>query len=175
MYVDHLVGYLVGYVVCILSVYISTEEADLVAAFSNSREISNHSLAQGQAVTSFGASLVTLGNQWQEQEHVEKADLEARRSAIVDALKAGAQTNVFGTTELVDLALRLWQRINPNYMPVGTVVSWMKMTPFFQDYLSADPTFESKLTGPLSQEERNAMTEDLTALQALQVELQNMS
>jgi len=169
-YVDHLVGYLVGYVVCILSVYISTEEADLAATFSNSREISNHSLSQGQAVTSFGASLVTLANQWQEQEHVEKADLEARRSAIVDALKAGAQTNVFGTTELADLALRLWQRINPNYMPVGTVASWMKTTPFFQDYLSADPTFESKLTRPLSQEERNVMTEDLAALQVAQGE-----
>jgi len=158
-----LVAYLVSYIICIMAIYISTEEADIMANLSNSKEMSSKALSRKEAATPFGESLVALATEWEGV----KADKEggagkaSTRKAVEEALREGNAARVFNTPELIDLVSRLWGRIDPNYSALGTVVGWMKRTSYFQDYLAADPAFEESLERPLSDLEKKAMQEVL--------------
>jgi len=174
-HVDLLIAYLTSYVLCLMSVYIATEEADLEASFSNGREISARGLSKKEAVTPFGQSLVALADRWEEEGKQAKEEgrspNSATRESIRRVLNTGAGAKVFKQEELVDLTLRLWYRINPSYSALGTVVAWMKRTPYFEEYLQSDPSFQASLEAPLSPEEKRAMLEEEAAPSKSEVEL----
>merc|ERR1719384_82900 len=62
--IPSMLSYVVGYVICILAVYIPTPEMDLVASFKKSQELRSHSLSQRVAKTTFGKSVLTLLEKW---------------------------------------------------------------------------------------------------------------
>merc|ERR1740121_655240 len=56
--------YVVGYMICVLAVYIATPEMDLIASFKKAQEFRSRGLSRQVAQTSFGKSLLVLMEKW---------------------------------------------------------------------------------------------------------------
>jgi len=180
--VEYLVAYVVGYVVCCFAVYVASEELDIGASFSNSQEMKTKSLSQGKAATPFGESLIALANFWKNKQESgatpwlpiesweeEEAIKEEGQQAIQNALMKGADTKAFTQANLVELVLHLWERTSPRFGPIRVVVEWMQQTPYFEDYLAADPQFSQQLTAALPPDERMSMRADKASVEMPEV------
>merc|ERR1712012_443494 len=163
--------YIVGYMICVLAVYIATPEMDLVASFKKAQELHSRSLSQQVAKTSFGKSLLELLEKWgQSDAQVEEATEasapgsttlkdEQTKEVLERTLLSGLDGMAFSKEQLVDLTLRLWRRDGQQYRPSAETVGWLRSTPYFRDYLAKDPAFGDILAGTLSDSERRVMQE----------------
>jgi len=164
--IPSMLSYVVGYVICILAVYISTPEMDLVASFKKTQEMRSHSLSKKVAKTTFGKSVLTLLEKWSllvcpaEASTNDEALKAETKQALEQTLSNGLDRMAFSTEHLVNLTMLLWKKSEPRYGPCAETMSWLRETPYFRDYLAKDPAFGDALTQVLPEQE-------LSALQAL--------
>lgn len=165
--IPQMLPYVVGYMICILAVYIATPEMDLVASLKQSRELRSRGLSRQVAQTSFGKSLLLLLEKWGQmalaQDSASPAPdtttlQEETKQAIEKTLLSGLDGMAFSKEQIVDLVLRLWRR-DGQYRPCAETMAWLQGTPYFREYLAKDPAFGEVLAGALSKHENMAMQE----------------
>jgi len=165
--IPSLLPYLVGYMVCVLAVYISTPEMDLVASFKRARECHSRGLSRQVAQTAFGKSVLSLLEKWTQLTPPAEGDASApaqdatvlkeeTKQALERTLLSGLEGMAFNSEQLVDLTLRLWHRDGQHYGPSAEAVEWLRGTPYFREYLLKDPAFGDILERTLSGREHKA-------------------
>jgi len=149
--IPSMLSYAVGYMICVLAVYISTPEMDLVASWNRSKELRSRSLSKRVARSTFGRSVLALLEKWSREQPPTpqgvKVLKEETRQALEKTLLSGLEKVAFGAEHLVDLALRLWHKADAHYGPSADTVTWIRETPYFREYLSKDPAFGDVLAG----------------------------
>jgi len=162
--IPSMLSYIVGYMICVLAVYISTPEMDIVASWKKSLELRSHSLSRQVAQTSFGQSVLALLQKWgqlaapAETRSPNAPSLqEETKQALEQTLNSGLDRMAFGQEHLVQLSLLLWQKKDESFGPCADTVSWLQGTPYFRDYLAKDPAFGDVLAGVLPEQEREVL------------------
>jgi len=170
--IPSMMSYAVGYLICVLAVYISTPEMDIVASWNRSKELRSHSLSKRVAKSTFGSSVLALLEKWGQQQQKcapKGAEVlkEETRQALEKTLLSGFEKMAFGAEHLVNLALLLWQKSDAQYGPSADTVSWMRETPYFRDYLAKDPAFGDVLAGVVPEHACEAMSSSASKSDAI--------
>jgi len=157
--IPSMLPYAVGYLICVLAVYISTADMDLLVSYNKAREFHSRGLSQQVARSSFGKSLLVLLEKWTQMGASKQDDValeEETKQALERTLLSGLDGMAFSKEQLVDLALRLWHRDGQHYGPCAETVDWLRGTPYFREYLVKDPAFGDVLASTLPESKGRA-------------------
>merc|ERR1712151_926251 len=112
--IPSMLSYIVGYMICVLAVYISTPEMDIVASWKKSQELRSQSLSRRVARTSFGKSVLLLLEKWGQLAAPGEGSAEAQapdatvlkeetKQALEQTLSSGIDRMAFSQEHLVNL------------------------------------------------------------------------
>jgi len=149
--------YAVTFFIIILSVYVSSPNADLVETMVRWRVLSTTKLSENFASTTFGRAVVALLISWDNLKKGTGQDLEdAAKEALTHALSVGTERGRLSSQDMVDLAVDLYGA-SGSFGATATFFKWMENNPYCQEYLKHDPAFREKLLGVMPERERRSL------------------
>lgn len=158
---DNILAYLLGYVIIVMAVYISTEELDIVAMVQMSRERTLAGLSKGVAKTKFGNAVLGLVQSWNQVRNPSQASkaedlVSSAKDSLIQTLLTGLRSGALSPEDLAHLSAHLCTRATSTDAGAEAIMEWLEKTPYFQEYCAKDPAFRSALINDASTGGRSA-------------------
>lgn len=152
-------SYILGYVLCVLAVYIASPEVDILAMITLAREMKDAGLSKGVAKTTFGEKLLGLVEAFNELKNPYQSAaggvmVENAKEALRATLHTGCQKGHIKSEDMVNLAVDLWMHAANSTAGARAIMEWFDATPYFQEYTDKDPKFRTALIASLPPELR---------------------
>jgi len=145
-------AYLLVYVICIMAVYLISNELDIAGQASRAYWIRQSKLSEAVAPSAFGRSVLALLRSWQPSDGEAGAGGAAlakdRCAAAGEVLQQGLENGMITDKEMAALAHGLLQE--QGCAPTALLVAWIERAQHFQAYCEHDPSFKDHFRSTLS-------------------------